>query len=171
MNKKIGAALAGFLILGSAPLEAQTSPKSLSLEDCILSALKNNLGIQSAYLSPRLADSQVTRAKEKFSPRLSFGHSRQSNSSASYSFIEAAEKVTSSYNDFSASIWQAIPTGGAFSVSLSSYKSESNRSFQTINPRYGSTLSFGFNQPLLKNFGSKMSRREIIISLNNRDIS
>ncbi|MGB7294392.1 MAG: TolC family protein [Candidatus Aminicenantales bacterium] len=171
MNNKIGTALAGVLLLGSVPLAAQTSPKSLSLEDCILSALKNNLGIQSAYLSPQLAETQVTWAKEKFSPRLSFGHSRQSNSSASYSFIEAAEKVTSSYNDFSASVWQAVPTGGAFSVSLGSYKSESNRSFQTINPRYGSTLSFGFSQPLLKNFGSKMSRREIIISLNNKDIS
>ena len=104
-------------------------------------------------------------------PRLSFGHTRQSNSSASFSFIDAAEKVTSQYNDLSASVWQAIPTGGALSVSLSSYKSESNRSFQTINPRYGSTLSFAFSQPLLRNFGSKMSRREIIISQNNSDIS
>ncbi len=170
MNKEARTALVGGLLLGLVPLMAQT-PRSLSLEDCILIALKNNLGIQSAVLSPRLAETQVAWAREKFSPRLSFGHSRQSNSSASYSFIEAAEKFTSRYNDFSASVWQAIPTGGALSVSLSSYKSESNRSFQTINPRYGSTLSFTFSQPLLRNFGPKMSRREIILSLNNRDIS
>lgn len=163
--------LVAVLALGWTPLAAQTSPQSLSLEDCIRIALRNNLGIQSAVLSPRLAETQVAWAKEKFMPRLSLGHSRQSNSSASYSFIEAAEKVTSRYNDVSASVWQAIPTGGALSVSLSSYKSESNRSFQTINPRYGSTLSFSLSQPLLRNFGTKMSRREIIISMNNRDIS
>jgi outer membrane protein TolC len=79
--------------------------------------------------------------------------------------------VTSRSNDLSASVWQAIPSGGAVSVSLSGYKSESNRSFQTINPRYGSTLSFSFSQPLLRNFGPKMSRRDIIISQNNKDIS
>ncbi len=171
MNKKIGSFLTGCGLLGLVPLGAQPAAKSLSLQDCILIAMKNNLGIQSAVLSPRLAGTQVAWAKEKFMPRLSFGLSRQSNSSASYSFIEAAEKVTSQYNDLAASVWQAIPTGGSLSVSLSSYKSESNRSFQTINPRYGSTLSFSFSQPFLRNFGSKMSRREIIISQNNRDIS
>ncbi|MFZ2055585.1 MAG: TolC family protein [Candidatus Aminicenantales bacterium] len=171
MRKNIGSVLVGCVLLGLVPLAAQPSSKSLSLQDCILIAMKNNLGIQSAVLSPRLSEIQVAWAKEKFLPRLSFGHSRQSNSSASYSFIDAAETVTSRYNDVSASVSQAVPTGGALSVSLSSYKSESNRSFQTINPRYGSTLSFSFSQPLLRNFGSKISRREIIISQNNRDIS
>ncbi len=171
MNKKTGAMLVFSWLLGLVPLAAQHSSKSLSLQDCILIAMKNNLGIQSAVLSPQLAETQVAWAKEKFMPRLSFGHTRQSNSSASYSFIDAAEKVASRYNDLSASVWQSIPTGGTLSVSLSSYKSESNRSFQTINPRYGSTLSFSFSQPFLRNFGSKMSRREIIISQNNRDIS
>jgi len=159
------------LWIGLTPLAAQDSGRSLSLQDCILIALRNNLGIQSAVLEPQLADSYVAWAKEKFLPRLSFGFSRQDNSSASYSFIDAAEKVSSHYDDLSASVSQAIPSGGAVSVSLSGYKSESNRSFQTINPRFGSTLSFSFSQPLLRNFGTKMSRREIIISQNNKDIS
>ena len=171
MIKKSSRFILAGLWIGLAPLAAQESSKALSLEDCILIALRNNLGIQSAVLSPLLADSYVAWAKEKFLPRLSFGFSRQDNSSASYSFIDAAEKVTSQSNDLSASVSQAIPTGGAVSVALSGYKSESNRSFQTINPRYGSTLSFSFSQPLLRNFGSKMSRRDIIISQNNKDIS
>jgi outer membrane protein TolC len=66
---------------------------------------------------------------------------------------------------------QLIPTGGIFSLSLRSYKNDTNRSFQTINPRYGSTLNFSFSQPLLKNFGFRMNRREIIIAKNNREIS
>ena len=160
-----------FVGLGLAPLAAQEKSRSLSLQDCILIALKNNLGIQSAVLDPLLADSYVAWAKEKFLPRLSFGFSRQENSSASYSFIDAAEKVTSQYNDLSASVAQAIPSGGTVSIALSGYKSESNRSFQTINPRYGSTLTFSFNQPLLRNFGPKMSKHNIIVSQNNRDIS
>jgi outer membrane protein TolC len=159
------------LCLWSVPLAAQEKNRSLSLQDCILIALKNNLGIQAAVLDPLLADSTVDWAKEKFLPRLSFGFSRQENSSASYSFIDAAEKVSSQYNDLSASVAQAIPSGGTVSVSLSGYKSASNRSFQTINPRYGSTLTFSFSQPLLRNFGPKMSRHNIIVSQNNKDVS
>jgi len=159
------------LWIGLSPLAAQESSQALSLRDCILIALKNNLGIQAAVLDPLLADSQVAWSKEKFLPRLSFAASRQDNSSSSYSFIDAAQRVTSRYNDVSASVLQAIPTGGTVSITLSGYKSESNRSFQTINPRYGSTLSLNFSQPLLRNFGPKISRHQIVISQNNKDIS
>src|SRR4030065_833193 len=123
------------LWIGLAPLAAQESSKSLSLEDCILIALRNNLGIQSAVLSPLLADSYLAWAKEKFLPRLSFGFRRQDNSSASYSFIDAAEKITSRINRVSASVWYAIPTGGAVSLSLSGFQSESHRSLPTTNTR------------------------------------
>jgi len=158
-------------LLLAAPAEAQKEEKFLSLQDCIAIAMRNNLGIQAAVLSPELANASLVWAKEKFLPRLSFGLSRQSTSSASYSWIEAAETVTSQYNDFSTSISQSIPSGGSVSLSLNAYKSESNRSFQTINPRYGSTLTLSFSQPLLRNFGSTMSRRDIIIAQNNKDIS
>ena len=158
-------------LLLTEPSGAQKAEKLLSLQDCIAIAMRNNLGIQAAVLSPELAHSSLAWAKEKFLPRFSVGLNRQSTSSASYSWIEAAEKVTSRYNDFSASISQAIPSGGAVSLSLSTYKSESNRSFQTINPRYGSTLTFSFSQPLLRNFGPKMSRRDIIVAQNSKDIS
>jgi outer membrane protein TolC len=171
MPKKVRITTVIFLaLLGPLALGQQMS-KSLSLQDCILIALKNNFGVQLAALNPELAQVNVAWAKEKFLPRFAFSLSRQVNNSASYSWIEAVENVKSTYSDFSAGIWQAVPSGGAFTLSLSSYKSESNRSFQTINPRYGSTLSLGFSQPLLRNFGPKMSRREIIISQNNRDIS
>ena len=150
---------------------AQQTTKSLSLKDCIIVALRNNLGVHVAVLSPDLADANLAWAKEKFLPRLGFGYNNQSNSSASYSWIEAAGSVQSRYNDLSASVSQAIPTGGSVWASLSGYKSESNLKFQTINPRYGSTLSLGLSQPLLRNFGPKMSKRDILISQNNRDIS
>jgi outer membrane protein TolC len=165
------ALIVGWGLLLAVPSGAEQAEKALSLQDCIAIAMRNNLGIQAAVLSPELADSGLVWAKEKFLPRFSVGMNRQSTSSASYSWIEAAEKVTSQYNDFSASISQVIPSGGAVSLSLSTYKSESNRSFQTINPRYGSTLTLSFSQPLLRNFGPKISRRDIIVAQNNKNIS
>lgn len=150
---------------------AQQNQKSMSLDDCIADALKNNLRVAVEVINPDRARVSVTRAGEKFIPSLSFGYSQRETNTASYSWIDAADQVRSSYNDYSVYVNQLIPTGGVFNLSLNSYKNETNRSFQTINPRYGSTLTFTFSQPLLKNFGFKMNRREIIIAKNNLEIS
>lgn len=144
---------------------------SFSLEDCIIKAMENNLGLAVNVLNPELADISVSLAKEKFMPRLSFGYDKRSNNEASYSWIDAAEQVSSDRTDYSAQISQLIPTGGSLSVSLTGYTTDTNQKFMTINPRYGNTLRFNFTQPLLKDFGFEISRRDIIISKNIRDIS
>lgn len=150
---------------------AQREETSLSLQDCIVKAIKNNLNVSVEVLNPELAQISVAQASEKFLPQLSFRYGKENTNSASFSWIDAAAQVTTFYNDYAAQLVQQIPTGGEFSVSLYSYKNDTNRKFQTINPRYGSTLRFDFTQPLLKNFGLLVSRREIIVAKINRDIS
>jgi outer membrane protein TolC len=144
---------------------------SLSLEDCILKAMENNLDVAIEVLNPELADISVSRAKEKFMPSLSFNYNKRDTNSASYSFLDASDQIATISDSYSAQISQLIPTGGSFSISLDGYKTTTNRRFTSINPRYGYTLSFDFSQPLLKNFGFKVSRREIIIARNSQDIS
>jgi len=100
---------------------------------------------------------------------LTLGNQRTEN--PSYWWLQGAETVISRYRDYSLAMNQQIPTGGSFSVSLNSYRSQTNESFQLINPRYGSTLQFDFKQPLLKDFGFKISRKDILIARNNLDIS
>ncbi len=163
------AAVSIVLIIMTSGVFAQQNKKSLSLDDCIVGALKNNLRIAVEVLNPEIADVSVTRAGEKYLPSLSFGYSNRETNTASYSWIDAADQVRSAYNDYSLYFNQLIPTGGILNLSLSSYKNDTNRSFQTINPRYGSTLTFSFSQPLLRNFGFKINRREIIIAKNNRE--
>jgi len=160
-----------FIFLLSLALHAQETKKSLSLEDCILKAMRDNLNVAVEVLSPELADTSVSLAKERFLPSLSFGYNLQSTNSPSFSFIEADTTITSDYYDYAARLTQIIPTGGNFSITLSSYKSESNQKFQSVNPRFGSTLRFSFTQPLLRNFGFKINRSEIIIAKNDREMS
>jgi outer membrane protein TolC len=159
-----------FCITTSLPGQ-QEKTLSLSLEDCILKTMKNNLGLAVNVLSPELADISVSLANEKFMPSLSMSYNRRDTNEASYSWLDAEDQVSTSYNSYSFQLSQLIPTGGSFSVTLNGYKNDTTRSFQTINPRYGSTLTFNFSQPLLKNFGFKTSRREILIAQNRRDIS
>ncbi|MBN2409112.1 MAG: TolC family protein [Candidatus Aminicenantes bacterium] len=161
------AAIVGIAAVGAAaPQEL-----SMTLEECILKALKNNLNVAAEVLGPAMARTSVTKAAEKFYPVLGLGYSRENTNSASYSYIDAAEQITTNYNDASTRIELLLPMGTELSASFFSYKTDTNRNFQTINPRYGSTLLLGFRQPLLKDFGLNVNRREILVARNNRDIS
>ena len=151
--------------------QKEEKPLNLSLEDCILQALKNNLGIAIEVLTPELSDLSVRLAKDIFLPQVSLSFDKRSTNSASFSFLESAGDVISDRNNYSFQYSQQIPTGGNVSISLTGYKSETNQRLTTINPRFGNTLSLNLNQPLLRNFGFKNARRNIIIAQNNLDIS
>ncbi len=156
---------------GSGQTQAQEKTIEVSLDDCIVKTLKNNLGLAAEMLTPKWMTEAVSLAGEKYYPTVSFGYNKQNTKSASYSFLDASDVVSTRQNDNTTQITQVFPLGGTLSASLYNYLTDSNRRFQTINPRYGSTLRFNFSQPLLKDFGFKMSRREIIVAGFNRDIS
>jgi len=170
MKRISGASLFLIFILTSA-LFAQQNKISLSLEDCIVGAMKNNLHVAVEVLNPEMADLSISRANEKFMPFLSVNYNNRETNTTSSSWIDASDRVMGTYRDYSVSLNQVVPTGGTFNISLNTYMNETNRRFQTINPRFGSTITFEFTQPLLKNFGFKMSRREIIVAKDSRDIS
>ena len=150
---------------------AEETILELSLAECIVKTLRNNLGLAAEMLTPKLMDETVDLAGEKFYPSISFTYNKQNTKSASYSFLDASDVVTTKQDDNTTQLSQLLPTGGSLALSLYNYLINSNRSFQTINPRYGSTLRLNFSQPLLKDFGFKMSRREIIVAGFNRDVS
>ncbi len=143
----------------------------LSLDDCIRQALRNNLGLAAEVLTPRIDAAAVGTAGEIFLPRVTLSAGKSSENSASFSWINAADKVTTRSGDYGLNLSQLLPTGGLLQASLTSYKTDSTESFLTINPRYQSTLSFAFAQPLLRSFGPTATRQGIIIARNNRDIS
>ncbi|MBC7363345.1 MAG: TolC family protein [Candidatus Aminicenantes bacterium] len=152
-------------------ITSESSTLELSLEQCIYKALKNNLNLKAEMLTPEMADKSVALAAEKYIPSFTVSYNDQSTRSASYSFLDASDVVVTKQNDYSIQFNQNIPLGGSFSASLYSYVNDSNRRFQTINPRFGSTLRLNFSQPLLKDFGFKYGRREIIVANYNREIS
>jgi outer membrane protein TolC len=159
------------IILIATGLVGQEKEIPLSLSECLEIALRNNLNVAVEVLNPQLSDLSVSRAQEKFMPQFLFGFGNQRTDTPSYSWLDATESVAATYLDYQAQYMQEIPTGGRFNISLYSYKSDTTAKFQTINPRYGSRLSFNFTQPLLKNFGFKNSKKEIFVAKNNVEIS
>src|SRR4030043_1803707 len=134
------------------PGQASGAEKTLhlSLDECIVKTLENNLGLAAEMLTPKLMDETVTLAGEKFYPSISFSYNKQSTKRASYSFLDASDVVSTRQDDNTTQISQVLPTGGSLALSLYNYLINSNRSFPTINPRYGSTLRLNFSPPLLQ---------------------
>ena len=155
-----------------APIAAQDRRVlNLSLEDCLAKALKNNLNVAVEKMSPEIAGYNLARAREMFLPQfaLSYGNDRQENPSNWW--IQGAGTITSKLFDYGLSVSELIPTGGSLSLSLQSYKSDTNQAFQLINPRFGSTLRFDFSQPLLKNFGTTVTRQQVLQASKSLDIA
>lgn len=161
----------GFFPQLSFTQESNQKQLTLSLEECILHTLENNLNIKIEVLNPEISKNSITRAKEKFLPEFSFSFNKRNTENASYSWLDAESQIKTEYQVYSGEVSQFLPTGGRLTVSLDSDENFTNQNFQTINPRLGSTLRFSLNQPLLKNSGINTNRREIIIAKNNLEIS
>ncbi|MGD2246292.1 MAG: TolC family protein [Candidatus Aminicenantes bacterium] len=150
---------------------SQKNEKPLSLDECIKTALRNNLGVAVEIINPEIAETRISLAREHFLPQLSMRYFTQNTNTPAFSWIDATDQVTTEYNNYAARFTQIFPTGTNISATLFSYQNDTNQKFQTINPRFGSTLQFSVTQPLLKNFGFRVNRREIIIAKNNKEMS
>jgi outer membrane protein TolC len=160
------------LIMGMTAYGQQEDPSiSLSLKDCIAKAMENNLGLAVAVLTPQIRDISVSQAKEKYLPVFNFSFNANDQTQASYSFLDAADVLTTSFNQYTANFSQEIPGGGNFAIRLNTNRYDTNRTGTTINPSYRAELRFNFTQPLLKNFGMKASKRDIIMAQTNLIIS
>lgn len=165
-------ALALALAVPGTAQEAQGT-LAMSLEECIVKALKDNLGVAIQVLGPQISAEGVNVAQDKFIPTLSLSARSSNTENASYSYIDSTSESTvdktQNFTFINAS--QALPTGGTFTLDFTGYKTTTTRIGNTINPRYGTTLRFNLSQPLLRNFGPKIARREILIAKNNLGVS
>jgi outer membrane protein TolC len=171
MAKKIFVVCAAVAILTAGLGFGQATAKNMSLEECLVRAMERNLGLQVQVRNPELADWGVSLAGERFMPVFAFSYGKQSNRSAASSWIDSSDLIENKSNYLTADLTQFLPTGGTLDASVSTGMNETNRRFQTINPYYSGQLSFTFTKPLLRDFGPAISRRQILIARNNRDVA
>ncbi len=161
------------ILLLAASGGAQDQPKvlSLSLEDAIANTLQHNLGVAIQVLNPELADASLASAKEKFLPTFSLGANHQYTNNPSYSFLESSGSVVSKTDNYTFRGIESLPFGGTLTLSATAYKTNSTTLYQSVNPRFGTTLAFNFTQPLLRNFGYDISRYSILVAKGNLTVS
>jgi outer membrane protein TolC len=147
---------------------------SLSLNDAIVLALKNNNDIETARIDVGIAEQDLKAARGSYDPIFS-----------SESYFERSTTPTSSLfgGGPDGSINQRSATGslrvgglspfagGSYQVDFSSTRLQTNNQFVTLNPQYPSSLTFTYTQPLFRGRGIDDTRRRIEVAKKNLSLT
>jgi outer membrane protein len=142
--------------------------KSLSLDEVIQQALKNNLDLQIGMTNPEIAQALWDRSKAIFVPTLSLDFGRGSTSTPSSTVFTGADVERADSGTLGFTLSQKLMIGGSVNVTLDNSRNTTNSRFSSINPRYNSQLTFSLSQPLLKGFGTTATKRGIYIARNDQ---
>jgi len=169
--RRLSGALVAFALLAGLGFGQEPEGLNLTLEDAIVRALKNNLNVAAEVISPGLASENVSLAKQFYSPTLQFDLSGDRYEQLSTWSLQSTGAYINKSTNASTSVLQNIPFGGQLQASVSYAYSKNNQLFQSYNPSYTGRLNFILTQPLLKNFGWRVSRRQIIVAENTFEAS
>ncbi len=150
--------------------EQNTEEIRLTLHECLEIALEKNLDITVEAFNPEIQEFSLRQAKDFFLPRLRADYYNYKENRVGTWWVEGTEYTTNNYR-YNFGVQQNILTGGQISLSLQNSTTDTTQSLVTINPSYRGELTFRLDQPLLKNFGPKISRREIRKTRNQMEIS
>lgn len=171
INIPVGLAIVILMVSTLLAQEAGPREISLSLDEAIYQALKHNLNLIAEVYATEKAGENISVARESFFPSLGIGYGSSRNAKRSTWWLQGSGTYIFSSQNYDARLTQRLPIGGTLAVTMSSYINDTNQLFQLYNPSYDTQLRFDFTQPLLRNFGPKVAKREIIIARRNYAIS
>ncbi|MGB9907539.1 MAG: TolC family protein [Candidatus Saccharicenans sp.] len=171
LNIMVSLTLIFFLASGLLAQEASPKEISLSLEEAIYRALKHNLNLVAEVYSTEKASDSIAVAREIFLPSLEMTYNSSRTEQRSTWWLQGSGTNIASSQNYETRLSQRLPIGGTFSVAMSNYSTDTNQLYQLFNPYYNTQLRFSFVQPLLKNFGPRVAKREIIVARQNYAIS
>ncbi len=154
----------------SVSLVQASEPLSLTLKETIERVLKNNISISVQSYNSKINEQFIFNKKADFDPTIDFEFTLSEETRQRASTLAYAKSRNKDY-DWDLSISQKFVTGGDYEFSMDSNKSETSSSFTLLNPVYSADLELTVTQPLLKDFGIDLNKREIYIAKNDQKIS
>jgi outer membrane protein TolC len=172
MMKKIMYSLGLGLLCMSFLFAQEQKPDELrlTLNECLVRALENNLDISVDAFTPEIREYSIRESRERFMPQLSLSYDNWNYNTLSNWFADGTQFTTKT-DILNLRLSQSLITGGDISLSLRNTTSDTTRNLVTINPTYTGELRFGISQPLLKDFGPKINKGDTRKARNQMDIS
>lgn len=141
--------------------------EGLTLEEAIKIALQNNLQIKIEEKNLKTFENNIKASKGIFDPMLSIDFQSSYSKSPTAWQLQGADIFESKRRSFNLGISQYLPTGGTLTFDWTNLRNESNSRFYYINPSYNSSFGFTLTQPILKNFGLEIAKKQEIKAIYN----
>ncbi len=147
-------------------------PLSLTLKETIERVLKNNISISVQSYNSKINAQFIFEKEAVFDPTIDFEFTiaEETRQSTTVSTLSDPKSRNKDY-DWDLSVTQKFITGGDYEFSFDSNKSETSSSLSSLNQVYSTDLALTVTQPLLKDFGIDLNKREIYIAKNDQKIS
>lgn len=165
--------LAGLIFAFLPFLSAQERPLEkveLTLRECLMKALENNLDIAVQALDPEISSFSLRQQKDIYWPELRLGYFNYNYNYLTNWAVQGVNYLDRTYR-YNVGLTQKIFTGGEIELSILTSSSDTTRALTLVNPSYSGEFRLDFVQPLLKGFGPKMANMEIKKAQNLLDIS
>jgi HAE1 family hydrophobic/amphiphilic exporter-1 len=140
----------------------------LSLDDAIHTSMERNLGIQLQEFQYRESGYGLRSAYGIYD---FLGRALVQERSSQAPVTSTIESSSSQTHVVDLSVTQNTPTGGNYTVSFNNDRSTNSGGVSTFSPKYGLDLGLALNQPLLRDFGLDINRRNITIARNTLGIN
>ncbi len=153
------------LVIYTDSLISLDTNNNLKLQDSITYALKNNIDLKIEILDYKISNKDVSAGKALFIPTLLLNAEKTKTKNPSSSLLDGADISESQSLAFNFKLEQNLPFGGNASLYFNENRNETNNSFANLNPQFNALVQFSLTQPLLKGFGSTVTRKNILISI------
>ena len=147
-----------------------SEPLPLTLKETIESVLKNNISISVQSYNAKINEQTIFEKEADFDPTVDFEFTVGEETRQRASTLADSKNRNLDY-DWDFSVTQKFITGGDYELSMDNNKNQTSSSFSSLNPTYSSDLALTVTQPLLKDFGIELNKREIVIAKNDQKIS
>ncbi|MFQ5956633.1 MAG: TolC family protein, partial [Candidatus Brocadiales bacterium] len=144
----------------------------LSLKDCMVISLKNNLDVEIARLDPLIEDKDISVEKAAFDPVFeALGEIRKADDPLNTIFItgSAPGELSRDIKTVDTTVSMLTPIGATVSVEYNFERTfRSTRGGIFFNPAFTTFFEAKLTQPLLKEFGIFYTRSKIYMARNDR---
>jgi outer membrane protein len=143
----------------------------LSLNDAIIRALSNNVSIAVESFNSKVKKETIIDSLSEFDATLGLELSTGRKTQQLASAFSSPNRMENDNDNWDLSLSQRFVTGANYQFDFTNNRNKTNSATAGLNPSYSSEFQLSLTQPLLKNFGVDLNKRNIHIAKNEVDIS
>ena len=144
---------------------------ALSLRDVVMRTLVSNLAIEVEGFNSKVKAENVIDGESKFDATFEINLSEEEEVRQQSNAFSSPVKSRNKSHNWDFSLTQKLVTGADYKLSFTNDRNKTNSVTAGLNPSYFTEMVFSLTQPLLKNFGIDLTKRNIYIANNEVNIS